>query len=73
MFKMLVIAGLAVVFLVGCSATQIAGKGINKYCEQLTLQERESVRERVNAEIAPHSVLVTCYGDAGPELPPVEQ
>lgn len=59
--------------LAGCSliAPHVGpelAKGINRYCEQ-PFAERQLVRDSINAQIAPHSVRVTCATDP-PDPPP---
>lgn len=64
------IIGIVTLALTGCSlvmpkaAPQLA-KGINKYCETASEQERQIIREQVNEAIQPNQICVRCEGDAG--------
>lgn len=59
---------LALLSLGGCSVIgpkagpQLA-KAVNKYCMTLSFQERQLLREQVNAAIAPNHAQITCAVD----------
>jgi len=54
----------------GCSmifpkAAPQLSKAVNKYCATLSQEERQLLREQVNAAIQPNQACVYCAGDAG--------
>lgn len=76
MLKTIILAGLALTALSGCTilgdASEKAAKGagqlVKGYCENITVPEiREKIRERVNFYAAPNAVMVQC-AVAGPAL-----
>jgi hypothetical protein len=57
-----------VLLLSGCSLLPVTAKdkiasGVNDYCKRVTHDERQFIRNDVNAMIAPNSIKVTCAGD----------
>lgn len=54
----------------GCSvifpkAAPQLSKAVNKYCTTLSQEERQLLREQVNAAITPNQACVYCAGDTG--------
>lgn len=54
---------IAVLALPACATVDTAAAGIKRYCASFTWPERAAIRERVNAQIDPHKVAITCGGD----------
>lgn len=59
---LLTVSGCSVIF--PKAAPQLS-KAVNKYCATLSQEERQLLREQVNAAIQPNQACVYCAGDAG--------
>jgi uncharacterized protein YceK len=48
--------------LTGCASIDMATEGVKRYCAALSWPERMAIRERVNAQVYPHKVVIDCAG-----------